>query len=79
MADLLQLGICADREFIMPRRARSWPQKIRPIHDPPRRARPDRRLKIEHWAAIVAMMIHENLAQSIENLSARMIAIRDSL
>jgi hypothetical protein len=28
---------------------------------------------------IVRAMIHENLSQSIENLSARMIAIRDSL
>jgi hypothetical protein len=29
--------------------------------------------------AIVHPMIHENLSQAIENLSARMIAIRDSL
>lgn len=31
------------------------------------------------WAAIVPSMIHDNLAQSIESLAARMIAIRDSL
>jgi hypothetical protein len=63
----------------MPRRARSWPQKMRPIHRAARGVGPDRRLKTDHQAAIVAMMIHENLPQSIENLSARMIAIRDSL
>jgi hypothetical protein len=28
---------------------------------------------------IIPIMIHENLSQSIENLSSRMIAIRDSL
>jgi len=29
--------------------------------------------------AIVVVMIHENLSQSIEDLSSRMLAIRDSL
>jgi hypothetical protein len=40
----------------------------RPILDP--------RAQFRH---IIAIMIHENLTQSIEDLSARMIAIRDSL
>jgi hypothetical protein len=38
-----------------------------------------RRLKTRVSGTIVPTMIHENLSQSIENLSARMIAIRDSL
>jgi hypothetical protein len=33
-------------------------------------------LRLPH---IVSIMIHDNLTQSIEDLSARMIAIRDSL
>jgi hypothetical protein len=39
----------------------------------------ERALKTRSRRRIVQGMIHENLAQSIEDLSARMIAIRDSL
>jgi hypothetical protein len=45
---------------------------------------PDRKTESYHWnmpgpPATIVHMIHEHLSQSIDNLRARIIAIRDSL